>query len=53
MSSLRTSLPQDVVWERLDAIDGNTVYVGSQIRTPGEALSVIPRRNDQTAQMQL
>ena len=32
---------QDVVWEKLDAIDGNTVYVGSQIRAPGEPLPPI------------
>lgn len=30
-------LLQDVVWEKLDAIDGNTVYVGSQIRPPGDS----------------
>ena len=28
-------LLQDVVWEKLDAIDGNTVYVGSRIHKPG------------------
>ena len=33
---MRYFLFQDVVWEKLDAIDGNTVYVGSQIHPPGE-----------------
>ena len=28
---------QDAVWEKLDTIDGNTVYVGSRINQPGTA----------------
>ncbi len=35
---MRRCILQDVVWEKLDAIDGNTVYVGSQIRPPGDSL---------------
>ena len=31
-------LLQDVVWEKLDAIDGNTVYVGSRLLAPGKTL---------------
>ena len=35
ISALRFLL-QDAVWEKLDTIDGNTVYVGSRINQPGE-----------------
>ena len=35
ISALRFLL-QNAVWEKLDTIDGNTVYVGSRINQPGE-----------------
>ena len=41
ISALRLLL-QDAVWEKLDTIDGNTVYVGSRINQPGEFSAECP-----------
>lgn len=36
---------QDVVWEKLDAIDGDTVFVSSALQPPGEIPSIkIPQK---------